>query len=148
LSVHPAFKLANSVPGVTAVAIADDLEFVGKPDSVFAAYDKVVTKQKELGINRVSDKRYVLWPHNEMPPESLKKQCRERGIYIRLSAGGWDPTSPPGPSRRWIGGFEVALGIPIEIHQDFSRFCSDRILMTDLKLHCQSSGTTTHAFYK
>ena len=119
LSVHPAFKLANSVPGVTAVAIADDLEFVGKPDSVFAAYDKVVAKQEELGINRVSDKRYVLWPHNEMPPESLRKQCRDRGI--RLSAGGWDPKSSPGPSRRWVGGFEVALGIPFSRNEEAVR---------------------------
>jgi hypothetical protein len=82
LSMQACFELGATVPGVTAVAVSDDLELVGKPAPVFEAYDKVVAAELDENVARESDKRFVLWVHNTPPPPSLAEECAKRGLRL------------------------------------------------------------------
>lgn len=102
LSLQDSFALAESVQGVSAAAIADDLEIVGPVDSAFEAFDRVVEHLDQEHVELTSDKRFALWIHNSPPPARLAELCARRGIH--LVAGGEQPDGS------WRGGCEVVLG--------------------------------------
>lgn len=103
LSVQACFEEADQ-EGVTAVAISDDLELVGEPERVFAAYDKVVAMEGQEEIRRDSDKRFVLWIHNAPPPLSLIQGCAQRGLLLKAGQEQDDGS--------WKGGIATILGAP------------------------------------
>ena len=110
LSVQHCFEEAAKVEGVTAVAVCDDLELVGQPGPVFEAYDRVEAAQRAEGINRVSDKRFVLWIHNYPPPETLQAECITRGLTLHAGEEQADGS--------WKGGCKVVLGCLFSANQD------------------------------
>ena len=117
LSMQDSFALAESVEGVAAVAIADDLEIVGEPAAAFEAFDLVREHQLEDGVQRDSKKRLnlpcgfmIVSPHRSWSMAavvasfaSLLGHARPMGFggaAAPPSSGRWSPhtrrTSPRG----------------------------------------------------
>ena len=110
ISVQECFEKAN-IEGVTAVAVCDDLEIVGEMEPAFRAYDAVVSAQVAEGIDRESDKRRVIWIHNEEPPRALRVACAERGLKLVAGAAKQDGSG-------WKGAIATVLGAPISANKD------------------------------
>ena len=65
-----------------SVGISDDLQFVGE-QKVFEAFDRLQGAEEAEGIQNKTDKRLVLWPHQQLPPASLIGECERKGIELR-----------------------------------------------------------------
>ncbi len=109
LSLQDCFEQALG-DNVTPVAISDDLEIAGEAEDVFLAYDRVVSAQEKEGVERESDKRFVLWLHDERPPDFIYEECESRGL--KLIAGGLQPNGA------WRGGCAEVLGCMFSMHHD------------------------------
>ena len=109
LSIQKCFEQAD-IEGVTAVAICDDLEIVGSVEDAFKAYDRVVEAEVAEKIDRVSNKRFVLWIHNRAPPQDLQELCDVRGLKLISGAEEADGT--------WKGGCATVLGAPFSANRE------------------------------
>lgn len=68
--------------GVRAVAVADDLNLVGRYDSVFAAFDRFVDLTRDSGLVLQRYKCGVLWPRSEDVPARLRELAGARQLPV------------------------------------------------------------------
>jgi hypothetical protein len=114
LSVQATFEEAHKFENVTAVAICDDLEIVGPIESAFQAYEAVAEAQLKEGMNRITNKRFVLWIHNREPPERLRELCDQHGLKLVAGAEEDDDAIM---EPQWVGGSAKVLGCMISANE-------------------------------
>ena len=111
LSVQGPYMEAAMDPEVLAVGISDDLQMVGEEKRVFEAFDRLQAAEEAEGIQNKTDKRLVLWPHQQLPPASLIDECERRGIQLR--AGNFRDEEGLEYGEVCGGGMAKVLGVPI-----------------------------------
>jgi hypothetical protein len=84
-TVLPLYSLACSeFPQVSAVAIMDDVEFVGPFSQLFLVLDRLIQHAPEYGLSLQFRKCSMLWPRPAPAPASLSSGCLQRGLPVVL----------------------------------------------------------------
>jgi len=76
-------KCTSGIPGVRCVAVADDLNIIGKAQGVFQAFTNFQKSLTGTGLVIRTEKCGVLWPKATEPPElisSMRLSCAS--LYI------------------------------------------------------------------
>ena len=78
---------------------------------MWEAFDRLQVAEEAEGIQNKTDKRLVLWPHQQHPPATLVDECEKRGIELRAGVlreeGELEEEDGGG------GGLAKVLGVPI-----------------------------------
>jgi hypothetical protein len=71
-----------------AVAIHDDVAFVGEPGACFTAFDKLqeINERDKPGYYINLKKSSLLWPHQSAVPASVTQDCSDRRLGITLES--------------------------------------------------------------
>jgi len=76
-------RCTEGIPGVTCVAVADDLNLVGSPEGVFRAFTKFDKSLHSSGLVVRREKCGVLWPSlSAPPPESVRSPAARLGLTL------------------------------------------------------------------
>ena len=83
------YDAIEGLPDITAVAYLDDLQLIGTPTSVLAAFDRLSQSIRRLGLTINASKCQCLWPHSSSDmrhphPPSLLADLTARNIQFRV----------------------------------------------------------------
>ena len=80
-TVLPLYSLVSSeFPQVSAVAIMDDIEFVGPFSQLLLVVDRLAQHSPQYGLSLQFRKCSMLWPRPAPVPVSLSSGCLQRGL--------------------------------------------------------------------